>query len=359
MKQFKSWYMLVVFAAFMSALMVSVISSYESQFSFLNKYSFQPEFRTTSAFRVSELTTQHTVDVGIFPLKIYDIDFQRNTFKMSAYVWMIWDANAEVDGTPINPPESFEITNIVDIGGFSKQELALNEIPGGKKYYLMKIDGVFFQNFDVSRYPLDDQQLNIVLEDTVWLDNELLYRPDTKDTRLSSEVDIQGWNITNINILADTHRYDTKFGLSHDTRDEAYSQLTFQINIERPIQFFAIKFVFPLSIILLFSLVAFWMPIDKFDVRIALSGSALLNLIFLQQLHSNGIVASQQLVLIDLLYIYAYVSVILTLIDMIYSNYRYLQKQDEHYIVARNRWVSLGHMLGLVSLVMYIVIKYA
>ena len=358
MKKFKSWYMLVVFATFMMTLMVSVISAYQSQFSFLNKYTFQPEFRSTSAFRVSELTTQHTVDVGIFPLKVYDIDFQRNTFKMSAYVWMIWNANAEIDGAPIKPSESFEIMNIVDIGSFSKQELELKDIPNGKKYYLMKIDGVFFQNFDVSRYPLDDQQLNIVFEDTVWLDNELLYRPDTEDTRLSSDVDIQGWNITNIKIIADTHRYDTKFGLAHDTRDQAYSQLTFQINIERPVQFFAIKFVFPLSIILLFSLVAFWMPIDKFDVRIALSGSALLNLIFLQQLHSNGIVANQQLVLIDLLYIYAYVSVILTLIDMIYSNYRYLQMQDEHYIVARNRWTSMGHMFGFVSLVTYIVITY-
>lgn len=354
----KSWYMLLAFGAFMISLMASVISAYDSQFTQGNDRDYKLEAKSTASYLAAQSRAINTVDVGIYPLNIYDIDFQRNTFKMAAYVWMVWDENANVDGVPVKPMESFEITNIVDLGSFSKQDLTLEKMSNGKMYYLMKIDGIFFQPFDVSQYPLDTQHLNIVIEDTIWLDYELLYRPNVESTRLSSDIIIPGWDITNIGFLSDTKSYNTNFGDPDDDSDSSYSQLVFRVFIERPIQFFAFKFVFPLSIILLFSLVAFWMPIDKFDVRIALSGSALLNLIFLQQLHSNGIVSSQQMVLIDLLYIYAYVSVILTLIDMIYSNYRFLQQQDTQFIVSRNRWVSLGHVAGFASLIIYIIANY-
>lgn len=356
--KYKSWYMLVVFGAFIVSLMASVISAYHNQFSQRTNREYNLEATSTESYLTAQSRALNTVDVGIYPLNIYDIDFQRNTFKMAAYVWMVWDPDANVDGEPVKPMETFEITNVVDLGSFSKQDLTLEEMSNGQMYYLMKIDGIFFQPFDVSRYPLDTQQLNIVFEDTLWLDYELLYRPNTDSTRLSGDVTIPGWDITKIGFLADTNQYDTQFGLVGESQNHAYSQLVFSVFIERPIQFFAFKFVFPLSIILLFSLVAFWMPIDKFDVRIALSGSALLNLIFLQQLHGNGIVSSQQMVLIDLLYIYAYVSVITTLIDMIYSNFRFLQQHDEKYIMARNRWVSLGHMFGFASLITYIIIVY-
>jgi hypothetical protein len=357
-QKYKSWYMLVVFGAFMLSLMVSVISAYHSQFTEGNNRDYQLETTATESYLTAQSQVLNTVDVGIYPLNIYDIDFQRNTFKMSAYVWMVWDADANVNGKPVKPMETFEITNIVDLGSFSRQDLTLEEMTNGQMYYLMKIDGIFFQPFDVSRYPLDTQQLNIVFEDTLWLDYQLLYRPNTDDTKLSNDVVIPGWDITKIGFLADTNQYDTQFGLINENQNHSYSQLVFSVFIERPVQFFAFKFVFPLSIILLFSLVSFWMPVDKFDVRIALSGSALLNLIFLQQLHGNEIVSSQQMVLIDLLYIYAYVSVITTLIDMIYSNYRFLQQQDEQYIVSRNRWVSIGHMAGFAILIAYIMVVY-
>lgn len=357
-QKFQSWYIVIVFGAFIIALMASVVSAYESQYTPQQRREYTLQTESTASYVSAQSRTSNMVNVGIFPLNIYDIDFQRNTFKMSAYVWMVWDAQANIDGKIVKPNESFEITNIVDLGSFSKQDLVLEETSSGNMYYLMKIDGIFFQPFDISRYPLDRQQLAIVFEDTVWLDDQLLYSPDTVDTKLASDVVIPGWDITNIGFLADTHQYNTKFGVVGDAENHSYSQLVFNVLIERPVQFFAFKFVFPLSIILLFSLVAFWMPIDKFDVRIALSGSALLNLIFLQQLHGNGIVASQQMLLIDLLYIYAYVSVIVTLIDMIYSNHRYLQQHDESYIISRNRWVSLGHVVGFVLLVVYIVVAY-
>lgn len=245
--------------------------------------------------------------------------------------------------------------NLVDSWDFTQTELISETLENGKSYYLMKIDGTFFQNFDLSRYPLDNQSLTIIFEDNQWFATEFVYVPDLDGTRLQDGISIPGWKINGLTYSADAHKYGSKFGYEDDEEYYAYSQITFGISIERPIQYFALKFVFPLTIIIIFSLIALWIPLNQFEVRIALSGSSLLNLVFLQQLYSDKIITSQQLVLIDVLYIWAYISIILTLAELIYSHNQYVNKYSEQEILQRNRMYFLFHILVFVLLVMYAV----
>lgn len=315
-------------------------------------------YKTTESHNTVKDTTTTTVNIGIYPLEVYDIDFQRNTYKMVAYVWMVWDSQNElVVNEGLSPPNTLEIMNVVDSWDYKQTELINTTMSNGKNYYLMKIDGTFFQDFDVSQYPLDRQTLSITFEDVEWLDTDMVYIPDMDGTRLQDGISIPGWKIEKIEYQSDTHIYDSKFGYVDDEKFYAYSQLSFRIYIERPIQFFIFKFVFPLAIIILFSLISLWMPINQFEVRIALSGSSLLNLVFLQQLYNDKIIVTRQLVLMDLLYIWAYVSIILTLFELIYSHYEYTKNVPEQKIIARNRMYFTIHMLVFVSLVAYAIIS--
>lgn len=315
-------------------------------------------YKTTESHDTVINTTLTTVNIGIYPLEVYDIDFQRNTYKMVAYVWMVWDSqNILVLDEGLSPPNTLEIMNVVDSWDYKQTELINTTMSNGKNYYLMKIDGTFFQDFDVSQYPLDRQTLTITFEDVEWLDTDMVYVPDIEGTRLQDGISIPGWQIEKIEYQSDTHIYDSKFGYVDDEKFYAYSQLSFRIYIERPIQFFIFKFVFPLAIIILFSLISLWMPINQFEVRIALSGSSLLNLVFLQQLYNDKIIVTRQLVLMDLLYIWAYVSIILTLFELIYSHYEYTKNVPEQKIIARNRMYFSIHMLVFVSLVAYAIIS--
>jgi hypothetical protein len=314
------------------------------------------EYKASDAHKKLAESTQTQVDIGIYPLEVYDIDFQRNTYKMSAYVWMNWDSTYEFDHKEVlSPPKTLEFMNLVDSWDFTQTEVVSDTLENGKSYSVMKIEGTFFQNFDLSRYPLDRQSLTIIFEDNQWIASEFVYVPDLVDTRLQDGIRIPGWKINGLTYSADAHTYGSKFGYEDDAESYAYSQITFGISIERPIQYFALKFVFPLTIIIIFSLIALWIPLNQFEVRIALSGSSLLNLVFLQQLYSDKIITSQQLVLIDVLYIWAYISIILTLAELIYSHNQYVNKYSEQEILQRNRLYFLFHILVFVFLVIYAV----
>ena len=347
--------------AFIIALsMVTVVLFvYFFEFQISNDYSSNNvslKFNATDAHKIIAESTQTQVDIGIYPLEVYDIDFQRNTYKMSAYVWMKWDSTYEFDHKEVlSPPKTLEFMNLVDSWDFTQTEIISDTLENGKSYSVMKIEGTFFQNFDLSRYPLDRQSLTVVIEDNQWIASEFVYVPDLVDTRLQDGISIPGWKINGLTYRADTHRYGSKFGYEDDEEYYAYSQITFGISIERPIQYFALKFVFPLSIIIVFSLIALWIPLNQFEVRIALSGSSLLNLVFLQQLYSDKIITSRQLVLIDVLYIWAYISIILTLAELIYSHNQYVNKHNEEKILQRNRMYFLFHILVFVFLVVYAV----
>ncbi|MFN5058923.1 MAG: hypothetical protein ACK5GU_03300, partial [Chloroflexota bacterium] len=282
-------------------LSVAFIYGYEIQkYSLTINDNIPLEYETSDNHDEVQNIAKTRVSIGIYPLEVYDIDFQRNTYKMVAYVWMVWDRqHSLVVDEGLYPPSTFEIMNLVDSWDYKQTELINTTMSDDYQYYLMKIDGTFFQDFDVSQYPLDRQVLTITFEDVEWLDTEVIFIPDLEDTRLQDGISIPGWKINKIDYLSDTHIYDSKFGYIDDNKSYAYSQLSFRIYIERPIQFFVFKFVFPLFIIILFSLISLWMPINQFEVRIALSGSSLLNLVFLQQLYNDKIIATRQLVLMD------------------------------------------------------------
>jgi hypothetical protein len=271
---------------------------------------------------------------------------------------MRWDSQHDlVVNQGLSPPNSLEIMNLVDSSDFKQTEVISETMTSGKSYYLMKIDGTFFQNFDISQYPLDRQSLKITFEDNQWLATDFVYIPDLEGTRLQDGISIPGWKINSLKYFSDTHKYNSKFGYQDDEKYYAYSQLTFSISIERPMQYFAFKFVFPLAIIIMFNLISLWIPLNQFEVRIALSGSSLLNLVFLQQLYNDKIITSRQLVLMDVLYIWAYTSIILTLAELIFSHYQYVNNLNEQKIMQRNRIYFILHILIFISLVIYAVIS--
>ncbi len=334
---------------------LSIVIAYEvSTYTTVENNSLPIRYAATTKHKKIKDIAQNKVKLGIYPLEVYDIDFQRSTYKMIAYVWMSWENQQHsITNEVLYPPETLEIMNLVDTSDYKQTELISDTMSNGKNYYLMKIDGTFFQDFDVNKYPLDKQYLTVIFEDVAWLDTELVYLPDLVDTRLQDGISIPGWEIQEILYLSDTHSYESKFGYEDDEKFYAYSQLRFGILIKRPMQYFIFKFVFPLGIIIMFSLMSLWIYLNQFEVRIALSGSSLLNLVFLQQLYNDKIITSRQLVLMDFLYIWSYISIILTLAELIYSHYQYVKSLDESKIMKRNRVISFVHLLIFVLIVLY------
>ena len=101
------------------------------------------------------------VNIGFYPLSVYQLDMASNTYYIDTYIWLRWKGD-------IDPTATLEFTNMVEEWG-KQQENLLTEpkvLADGSKYQIMRVEGRFVQPFSLANYPLDTQKLSIMVEDT-------------------------------------------------------------------------------------------------------------------------------------------------------------------------------------------------
>ncbi len=324
---------------------------------FAGIYYFNPRYQTSDKVVSIDNThysdevkkTQNKVIVGVYPINVYQIDTASNTFQMTAYVWMIWKGD-------IKPNETFEIMNVVNSTMYTKTEITKQKLDDGRMYVLMKIDGTFFEPFDMSNYPVDQQQLTIGFEDAVDTSDDVIYVPDIANTK-SDQLTIPGWELKQITYTATENVYQTNFGFIDGANTSNVTHLEFSIIIEHPFMYYFVKFVFPLTLILLANYIVFWMPYAFIETKIFVIGGTLLSILFLQQLYI-GKIANQQIVLIDYLYLFAYLSTFLTVISKLCFYKKIENGWEESEAVMWDKMIFLGHFVIFLVIVLGIFVQY-
>jgi len=293
--------------------------------------------------------TQNIVTVGVYPLNVYQIDTASNTFQMTAYVWMIWKGD-------IKPNETFEIVNLVNTSSFTKTVMTNEKLDDGRKYVLMKIDGTFFEPFDMSDYPVDQQELTLTFEDSVDTSDDVRYVPDVENTK-SDQLTIPGYELAQIVYTESENTSQSNFGYDNGLDGDKVTNLEFSIVIDHPLLFYFVKFAFPLTVILLCNYIVFWLPYAFIESKLYFITGTLLSLIFLQQQYIPKI-NGQQLVLLDYLYIFSYMSTFMTLISKLYFYRKIENGWDESEAAMWDKMIFLGHFLVYMTMVLGIFWKY-
>ena len=194
-------------------------------------------------------------------------------------------------------------------------------LPDGSKYQIIRIDGRFYQPFDLKSFPLDTQQLSIYLEDTTNIYTQVVFIADSKNTRFESSMSIPGWSVSSLVSQTLIHDYVTNFGDTSIAENASkYTSLKFSLSIERQLSFFWWKLLFPLIIVLLTNWFALLLKPTFVDLRTAMPATALLTTIFLQVSYGDKLPDVSYVVLMDKIYALVYVCIILTLIQIIWGN---------------------------------------
>lgn len=252
------------------------------------------------------------VKVGFYPVSVYQVDMSSNTYYLDTYIWFRWKGD-------IDPTETIEFTNMVEEWG--KQQETLNEEPkilsDGSKYQIMRVEGRFVQPFSLVNYPLDRQQLSIMIEDTTNGVDKVSYVIDRDNSGISDGLDLPGWMLDGWTSETFAHDYGTQFG--DEGTPAVYSVAAFHLEISRPISFFYWATLFPLVIVLIAALAALNIKPDELDVRTGLPAGALLTAIFLQKSYSDDLPELGYMILMDKIYLVAYALIVITLVRAIYT----------------------------------------
>lgn len=240
---------------------------------------------------------------GIYLMNLYDLNINDYSYHADFYLWFKWKGERN--------PMNIEFINSLDKWGFSRVDFSEEPelLPDGYWYNGMRIEGRFYHPFALYDFPLDRHRLDIHIENVDYPLDSLVYVPDSSGAFIREGFQIPGWKVDGCTMATRTNRYKSNFGESGKAV-AAYSNFTFQLSISRPLNYFLLKLMLPLLIIIMASLGALFIHPSQLDARISLPIGGLLTSVFLQQSYSSALPDVGYMVLMDKIYLLGFALIV-------------------------------------------------
>ncbi len=143
-----------------------------------------------------------TVSVGSYVISVHDINFRDKQYTMRFWLWFVYD-NPDFDfSTQLDIPNAKSIDT---------PEIILDSL-NGKAWAIMKMKATMKESWNVQDFPFDQQHLKVQIENTLFDDQSLVFKPDVKGSAFDKNEAIDGWEIVNFRVTKSTNDYETGFG---------------------------------------------------------------------------------------------------------------------------------------------------
>ena len=251
------------------------------------------------------------VKVGVYLMNLYDLNMDEHSFYADFYIWFKW--KGPIDPTNIEFVNSIEKWSMASAASGDGSDSLLKD---GTRYRIFRVEGRFFHSFLLSRFPLDQHALDIQIENPEHDADSLVYVADTAGAAIRNTLQLVGWETRACTLESKIHDYKTNFG-NPDENAQRYSNLTYSITLARPINYFILKMLLPLIVVMLVSIGALILHPSHIDTRSSLPIGGLLTAVFLQQSYSDALPDTGYMVLMDKIYLLAYILISLVLLQVI------------------------------------------
>lgn len=237
------------------------------------------------------------------------------------YMWFRWKGD-------LDPTKSFEFMNVADMSTLVKTAIYVDDsgapapesLDDGSHYQQFHIQGRFTHPFSVHRYPFDEQDVVFEVEDTKALVHQLVYVvDDIGRSGVHPGLALAGWDFDTVKLEVTDAHYDTNFGDPRvsQTNAEAYTHLTANIHVRRPIWSSIVKSILPLLIVLLITMAVFLIDGKYFDARLGLGITTLISAVALQLTSGAELPNVGYVVLLDKLYNLSYAVIFVALLESV------------------------------------------
>jgi hypothetical protein len=273
---------------------------------------------------------------GVYLNNMYDLNMNAHSFYADFYIWFKWKGNFDPTNVEfVNSIEKWSVTNT----GFDGDSTPVR-LKSGENYRIFGVEGRFFHAFTLSRFPMDEHQLDIQIENPDADRDSILYLPDTTSTPYAAvrpSINWVGWDLKGCALTHKLHDYGTNFG-NPDDNARQYSNLSYTVTLARPLSFFLLKMLLPLVIVIFMSLGALVLHPDHIDTRSSLPIGGLLTAVFLQQSYSDALPDSGYMVLMDKIYLLVYLLTAMIILHVIIAGNVLSKQEDRERINRLDRW---------------------
>lgn len=247
------------------------------------------------------------VVVGAFINDVQSIDLKLHSYAVDIYIWFRWR-----DPALDSPADSMEFVNPSELWGHARTTSyeATVETPAGDRYQVVRVQGRFSKKLPLYNYPFDRQTLTVMFEDTKRDVRDLVFEPDARGVTVNPDLVLPGFRFGQPRLVVAPFHYPTDFGDPRDSKANVYSRVTVELPISRPTATYAIKLLLPVLCVVLCAGLMLVLRATWVDARIGIGITALLTIVALQITTNDDLPNVDYLVLMDKVYILAYVYVI-------------------------------------------------
>lgn len=161
------------------------------------------------------------MECGVFPVALYDFDVANHEFSTSFYLW------CNAPNADIKLDKTLEVVNAL-----SYESKYSDQSPkDGKSLTQTRYFAKVYHEWDMTSFPFDRQTLKVHLEDGVNDINALRFIPDIQNSKVASDLILNGWKLENFKLSEEPHDYASGFGSGRDK--STYSRMTLTFDIKR------------------------------------------------------------------------------------------------------------------------------
>jgi hypothetical protein len=237
----------------------------------------------------AQASTLNVVKVGIYVLQIGKFDLSSGSYTVDFYLSMTCNGKCNLG--------SFEFMD-----GRADNIVVIENTTNAKFY---RIEGTFFENLDLQKYPFDSHNLKIEIEDTTLTTQNLVYTPDPSNSGLDPRVIIVGWDVVGWNASVVDHFYPPY--------NQTYSRYIFSVTLNRPGLTSGLNMFLPVFFVVFIALISMLLVGSRLESRILLTVTALLAAVFFQFTLDSTLPPLGYLTFADKFMIATYVIIVATL----------------------------------------------
>lgn len=281
-----------------------------------------------------------TVKVGSYVISVHDINFRDKEYTMRFWLWFLYD-NPDFDfSTQLDIPNAKSI---------DKPEIITDSIDG-KKWVIMKMKATMKESWSVIDFPFDQQHLKVQIENTLFDQNSLVFKPDAKGSTFDQTEAIDGWKITNFKVQNSVNEYETGFG---DPRPERaiqhFSAFLIEMDIERNAWGLFLKIFIGMYMAFLIAIISFTVDVSELDPRFGLPVGGLFATVGNKYIIDSILPETSAFTLVDTLHTLTFLAIFGTLLVSAMALYQY-DRGDKEKAVRYNKigrkWVISAYIIS-------------
>ena len=164
-----------------------------------------------------------TCKVGLYLNSVYDFNLEDKSFMADFWMWM----NYKNDSLRFDDAVELPNSKTTETSHYSIEK------KGDWNWATQKVKAQIMHQWDVSKFPFDEQHLTLELEDAKYDTSQVIYVADTMNTKVDCSFNSTEWRIERFGIAADQRIYNTTYGNPELSGNSSYPRVVAELVIKR------------------------------------------------------------------------------------------------------------------------------